>query len=126
PELGIFMDTVKLWIVPGACSADCRGPIVRSESGQSGDKARPVGSCPPGRWCTHKLRDRIGMRRDGIKYISCRCRSHARHQLQDAETCDPIARILSKAQNREQIFDMGGVEELEPSELDEGDIASGE
>ena len=50
----------------------------------------------------------------------------ARQQMQDAKTGDAVARILGKAQQRQHVLDMRGVEEFQPAELDEGDVAAGQ
>ena len=39
---------------------------------------------------------------------------------------DAVARVLDEAQHRQQILDVGGVEEFEPAELDERDVAPGQ
>ncbi len=50
----------------------------------------------------------------------------ARQQMQDAKTGDAVARVLGKAQQRQHVLDMRGVEEFQPAEFDEGDVAAGQ
>ena len=53
-------------------------------------------------------------------------RPDAGQELQHAESGDAVARILDEAQQRQQILDVRGVEELQAAELDEGDVAAGQ
>ena len=48
------------------------------------------------------------------------------HQLQHPEAGHPVARVLGEAQDREQVLDVRRLEELQPAELDVGDVAPGE
>ena len=45
-------------------------------------------------------------------------------QLHDTEAGHPVTRILDEAQQRQQVLDVRGVEELQPAELHEGDVAA--
>ncbi len=45
-------------------------------------------------------------------------------QLQQTEGRDAVARVLGPAQDREQVLDVRQLEELEPAELDVGDVAA--
>ena len=45
-------------------------------------------------------------------------------QLQETEGRDAVARVLGPAQDREQVLDVRELEELEPAELDVGDVAA--
>ena len=47
-------------------------------------------------------------------------------ELQGAEAGDAVGRVLGEAQAGEHVLDVGGVEELQAAELDEGDVAAGE
>ena len=42
------------------------------------------------------------------------------------ETGDAVARIFGKAQQRQHVLDMGGIEEFQAAEFHEGDVAPGE
>ena len=44
-------------------------------------------------------------------------------KLQHAEAGDAVARILGEAQERQHVLDVRGVEEFQPAEFDEGDVA---
>ena len=46
--------------------------------------------------------------------------------MHDTKACDPVARVLDETQQREQILDVRGVEELQAAELHEGDVAPGQ
>ena len=50
----------------------------------------------------------------------------AGHQLHQPETGDAVARVFDEAQQRQHVLDMGGVEEFQAAEFDEGDVAPGE
>ncbi len=47
-------------------------------------------------------------------------------QLQDAEPADFVARVFQQAQKGQDILNMGRLEELQPAELDERNIAAGQ
>jgi hypothetical protein len=47
-------------------------------------------------------------------------------QLQGAKARDPVARIVGPAQHRQQVLDVGGLQELESAMLDVGDVAAGQ
>ena len=50
----------------------------------------------------------------------------ARDQMHQPETGDAVARIFDKAQQRQHVLDMGGIEEFQAAEFDEGDVAPGQ
>ncbi len=50
----------------------------------------------------------------------------AGEQLDGTEAGDAVARVLRPAQEREHVFDVGGLEEPEPAVLHEGDVAPGQ
>ena len=52
--------------------------------------------------------------------------AHARHELQDAESRELIARVVGPAQHGEQVLDVRGLEELEAPVLHERNLALGE
>src|SRR6516162_113469 len=63
----------------------------------------------------------------GMVESACRSyRSDPRQELQDAEPCDSIARVLGPTQERQHILDMGGLKEFQPTELDERNVAPGQ
>jgi hypothetical protein len=43
-------------------------------------------------------------------------------QLHHPKPRDPITRVLYEAQHRQEILDVGGLKEFEPTELDERDV----
>ena len=47
-------------------------------------------------------------------------------ELQHPGAGRPVARVLGEAQDREQVLDVRGLEELQPAELHERDVAAGE
>ncbi len=51
-------------------------------------------------------------------------RADARQQLQHAEAGDAVARILGQAQHGQQVLDVRRIEEFEPAELHERDVAA--
>ena len=53
-------------------------------------------------------------------------RADAGQQLQHPEAGHPVARVLREAQDREHVLDVRRLEELQPAELHEGDVAPGE
>ena len=61
-----------------------------------------------------------------VEHLRRRLRPDAGHQLQHAETRDAVARILDPAQHREHVLDVRGLEEFEPAEFHEGNVAPGQ
>ena len=53
-------------------------------------------------------------------------RAGARHELDDAKARHPVARVRGPAQEGEDVLDMSGLEELQPAELHERDVAARE
>jgi hypothetical protein len=46
--------------------------------------------------------------------------------MHQPEARDAVARILDKAQQRQHVLDVGGIEKLQAAELDERNVAPGE
>ena len=70
--------------------------------------------------------DRIDVVGHQVEHALRRCRPDARQKLQDAKAGHLVARVLHEAQQRQQILDVRGIEELEAAEFDEGDVAAGQ
>ena len=58
-----------------------------------------------------------------IQRLARRGRADARQEMQAAETRHPVAGILRPAQEADHVLDMGGLDEFQPAEFDEGDVA---
>ena len=54
------------------------------------------------------------------------CRTQSGYQLQHSKTCEIIPRVLRPAKNTNQIFDMRGLEKLQPPVFHERDVALAE
>ena len=65
-------------------------------------------------------------RRHGVKNARRCGRPDARQKLQHAETGDAVARIFGKAQAREHVLHMRGIEEFQPAEFHERNVAAGQ
>src|SRR6516225_1354163 len=65
---------------------------------------------------------RLRRRHDVIEYTLCRTRTEAGDQLHHPKPRDPVTGVLHEAQHRQEILDVGGLEEFEPAELDEGNV----
>ena len=48
------------------------------------------------------------------------------HQLQHAEAGDAVARVFDQAQHRQHVLDVRGLEEFQPAEFHEGNVAPGQ
>src|SRR5580704_6010920 len=59
-----------------------------------------------------------------IEKTRCRTRANARQQLCDAEPCDAIAKVLRPAQDGEYVLDVSSLEEFEPAEFHERNVAA--
>jgi len=66
--------------------------------------------------------NRIGLRH-AIQEAGRGRGSGTRHELDHAETRHPVARVLRPAQESQHVLDMGGLQEFEPAEFDERNIA---
>ena len=55
-----------------------------------------------------------------------RGRADPGHQLHHPESSDAVARIFDEAQQRQHVLDVGGLQEFEPAELHERNVAAGE
>ena len=69
--------------------------------------------------------NRVGFRH-GIQEAGRGRRPGARHELDHAEPRHPVARVFGPAQERQHVLDVGGLQKLEPAELDERNIAPGQ
>ncbi|MEY9409034.1 CRISPR/Cas system CSM-associated protein Csm3 (group 7 of RAMP superfamily) [Bradyrhizobium ottawaense] len=70
--------------------------------------------------------ERIGAFRHLVEHALRGRGADARQQMQNAETGDAVARVLGKAQQRQHVLDVRGVEEFQPAELDERNVAAGQ
>ena len=61
-----------------------------------------------------------------VEHALRRGRADAGHQLHQPEAGDAVARVLDEAQQRQHVLDVGGVEEFQAAELDEGNVAAGQ
>ena len=69
---------------------------------------------------------RVGGLGHAVEHALRRRRPDARQQLQHAKAGDAVARVLDEAQQRQHVLDVRGIEEFQPAELDEGDVAAGQ
>ena len=58
-----------------------------------------------------------------IERLARRGRADARQEMQAAEARHPVAGILRPAEQADHVLDMGGLDEFQPAEFDEGDVA---
>jgi len=120
---GIVIDAVEVGLVPKASPLQFGRPpgSVRAEAGDHFQEAVPVvaGASRWRRVCEDPARLR---RHDVIEDALRRAWADAGDQLHDPETRDPITRVLYKSQHRQEILDVGGLEEFEPAQLEERDV----
>ena len=124
----ILVDAVEMRLVPAPCLLDFGRPAGRPA--RSPSRCRRTRASPsPARGGAGTLamrRDRIGRLGHVVEHALRRRWPDARQELQHAEAGDAVARVLDEAQQRQQILDVRGVEELQAAELDEGDVAAGQ
>ena len=120
------MNAFEMRLIPAARMSDFGGPagacphqMVWSVRDERSPSHRPTAAAPGYR--TAPRADRAD--RPSVEDALRRRRSHARQQLHDAKAGDPVARVLDEPQQRQQILDVRGVEELQAAELHEGNVA---
>ena len=116
-------------LVPAAARARVR-PASRPAAAQVYDGARRSLASPSpargGAGSVGKRRERIGAVGHAVEHALRRRRPDAGQELQHAEAGDAVARVLDEAQQRQHVLDVRGVEELQPAELDERNVAAGQ
>src|SRR5690349_1288084 len=122
------MEAPEVRLIPAARNFDLRRPPSRARAKdlQHFEEVSPVVPRSRRRRYLGRRRYPTGVTGDGVQDPLCRGRSHTRQQLQEPETRDPVAWVLGEAQQGEQIFDMRGVEELQPTEFHERDVPPGQ
>ena len=112
--------------VPQASVSDFSRPAACAEPQmlEGLDETYPSVACPRRRRNVRQGSDRIGLIRDLIEYALCSGGSDARKQLQNAESCHPIAWVLDETQQGHEVLDVLGVEKLQAAKLHERDITA--
>ena len=125
---GILVDAIEMRFVPEAHPLQFRRPprSARVQTGNSFDEGRPVSAGPWRRWRAGKRTNRIGCLRHAVQPPLRRGRADPGHQLHHPESGDAVARILDKAQQSQHVLDVGRIQEFEPAELHERNVAAGE
>ena len=65
------------------------------------------------------------MRFNRIEDLLRRRSADASDKLKHPEPGNPVARILTEAQDRKEVLHMRGIQKLQPTKLYKGDLASG-
>ena len=125
--LGILVDAVEMRLVPEPRAFEVGRPVRAADVGD-GARRKSFQSSPArgGAGASRQRRDRIGAAGHVVEHALRRGRADAGHQLQQPEAGDAVARVLDEAQQRQHVLDVGGVEEFQPAELDEGNVAAGQ
>jgi hypothetical protein len=112
---GILVDAIKLRLVPEPGPLKFCGPPghARAQLSDCLDEGLPIVARTGRRRRIGERADRLGCLNDVIEHAFCRGRTNTLDQLHQPEAGDPVARVLNKAQEGQQIFDMRGVEEFE-------------
>jgi hypothetical protein len=123
----VIVQLLQERIIEGAHQLELTGEyLARRERAHEVDRRRPPLAARRGRLqllerceaVVPGFKERQGSARDP--------RPDAGQQLEHAKSGDPVAGVLGEAQYREHIFDVRALDELEPAELDEGDVAAAE
>jgi hypothetical protein len=120
------MNALQMRLVPGAHPLQVGRPGrgAGAQARKEVDEARPVG-LGAGRGAEGGERDsRIERRLHGLKGCIGSRRADPGQQLQHAEGGDAIPWVLGEAQHGQHVLDMRGIEELQPAELDERNVAA--
>jgi len=105
--------------------AEVGRPVRTADTRDSGNEHFPVVAGARRSRRIGKRCDRIGGVGHEIEHPLRRGRTDAGDQMHQPETSDAIAWILDETQQRQHVLDMGGIEEFETAEFDEGDVAAG-
>jgi hypothetical protein len=113
--------------VPEARSFQFRRPSrsARAQINDCLDEGCPESSRPRRRRRAGKPADRIGSLHHAIQYLLRRGGADPGHQLHHPESGDAVTRILGEAQQSQHVLDVGGIQEFEPAELHERNVAAG-
>ena len=123
---GVLVPPLEVGLVPEAGGVDLGRPSGVAPP-QEREERRELRPCrPAARRDVRRRRGRgpvgLDFGQDGLR----RDRPDPRQELQDPEARQPVARVLGEAQQREQVLDVCGLEELQAAELHERDVAPGE
>jgi hypothetical protein len=122
-RVGVFMDAIQMRLVPSARPLHVERPHGLPEVVEEVDEARP-GLRSLLRHGEARQR-RVGQRHT-FENAGGGSGTDTGQQLQHAEPGDPVARVLRKAQDRDQVLDVRRLQELQAADLDEGDVAPGQ
>ena len=126
---GVLVHAFEVRVVPVAGVGDLRRPAGAADVQRQHclDEAGPL-RLEHARRRRHLVQngDRMRSFLHAVEDALRRRRTDARHELQEAEAGDAVARVFGKAQQRQQILDVRGVEELQTTELHKGNVALGE
>ena len=125
PRRHPVIEPLELGPIPFLHQAELGGPIHRpaGEQRQQGCQPRPIL-----RGGGRHLEARQGVEGEAgllqvIQRLARRGRADARQEMQAAETRHPVAGILRPAEQADHVLDMGGLDEFQPAEFDERDVA---
>src|SRR6202042_1873704 len=122
----VFMNSLEMGLVPSTCMAQLRRPACCAST----NCLHGLHEIPPAVAGSGRGRDAeegaqwIGLVSHRIENALRQSRSYTRQQLQYAKSGNAVTRILDKAQHRQQILDVRGVEKLQPAELHERNVAA--
>ncbi len=123
PDRGILVRQFQQRLIPASRPAERARPVARAgEVGQHRDQRLPALGPRRGRHAGQR-RQRPRSLVHGVEHLAGDARADARQQLQHAEACDAVTRVLGPAQQRQHVLHMRRIEELQPAELDERDVA---
>ena len=124
----ILVDAIEMRFIPEARSFQFRRPTraARAQFYDCLDEGRPGSAGPRRRWRACKRANRIGSVHHEVQYPLRRGGADPGHQLHHPESGDAVARILGEAQQSQHVLDVGGIQEFEPAELHERNVAAGE
>ena len=126
--LGILVNAVEMRFVPEPRALEIGRPFRISRRSPIGLRRKLVQSSPArggdGSWQSAA----IGSAASAM-WSSTRCAEAGPtpgHQMHQPEAGDAVARVLDKPQQRQHVLDVRGIEELQPAEFDERNVAPGE
>src|SRR6478672_10966439 len=124
----ILMDALKMWLVPEPSPPQFSRPArsVRAKGDDSIDEGAPIVASSKRRISFDQGTDRVRCLGHAIERALRRTRPHAGNKLHHAEPRHPIARVLDKTQERQNVFDVSCVKKSEATEFHKRDVASGQ
>jgi len=123
----VLMDTIKMRFVPYPRTLQFGRPArtVGAYASHRRDERVPIsGNRPRREGRVEKRSNRVGSIGHMVEDALGRCRAKAWHQLHHPKSGDAVTWIFCETKQRQQVFDVGGIEEFEPAKFDERNIPS--